>query len=192
MKYIFICLFILPFFFSCNHGEKPKAISHSDSVFSKASIIQQENPVFGSEDFINVYNSYKEILKADSLNFSANYNIGILFYNQAVNKIVSTDSIAYTSLFYNESSYEMPFTAFFDTLKLSQVTQDREIRSWFNTAQKYFERAYKKDTTALTLIMGLQGCYHFFGDSVNFKRMGNKINNRKDSSVNYAKGVSTK
>jgi hypothetical protein len=161
-----------------------------DSLFKVASTLQREAPVFGSEEFIKVYGIYNDVLKQDSLNVSANYNLGIMYYNQAIEKIIQTDSIAYISLFYNKESFEMPFGAFFDTLKLSQISHDRELISWFATAKKYFERAYKKDSSKVTLLMGLQGCYHFFNDSISFSKIGKKLGDKGDT-LKSARKVST-
>jgi tetratricopeptide (TPR) repeat protein len=83
-------------------------------------------------------NLYLDVLKVDSNNFSANYNLGILYYNQAVNII-------------NEMDYDV------DIFELSN-TQDNTIQL-FKKSLPYMERAYKLDPNKKETLIGLSGIY---------------------------------
>jgi hypothetical protein len=185
MKNLFFFIGALIVLGSCKNKQVQNATDKSlrkrDSLFAEAYKITSQNPVFGSEEFIKAYNNYSDGLEIDPKNLSGNYNMAILYYNQAVHKLSSIDSIAYISLFNNNSSYDMPFKAFFDTLKLGNVRRDAELKSWFSTAKKYFERSYQADTSKAYTLIGLEGCYRFLNDSVNYRRLEKKTKSYKDT-----------
>ncbi|MDC1221237.1 tetratricopeptide repeat protein [Salibacteraceae bacterium] len=86
---------------------------------------------------------YKEVIEIDSNNVSANYNLGIHYYNQGVNMIDNTD-------------YEFPFDELF-------LVQER-VMKLFSMALPYMLKAYKLDPSRTTTLQGLSGIYFGLND----------------------------
>jgi tetratricopeptide (TPR) repeat protein len=82
---------------------------------------------------------YNEVLGLDSNNFSANYNLGILYYNQAVNII-------------NEMDYDV------DIFELGN-TQDQTL-VLFKKSLPYMQKAYNLDPSKRETLIGLAGIYY--------------------------------
>jgi hypothetical protein len=82
--------------------------------------------------------AYNKILAADPNNIFANYNMGILYYNQAVNLI-------------NQSDYDL------DIVALNDI-QDNSI-NLFKESLPFMEKAYELDPKRRETLLGLSGIY---------------------------------
>lgn len=82
--------------------------------------------------------AYNKILADDPNNISANYNMGILYYNQAVNLI-------------NQSDYDL------DIVALNDI-QDNSI-TLFKESLPFMEKAYDLDPKRRETLLGLSGIY---------------------------------
>ena|SRR6218665_32700 len=82
--------------------------------------------------------AYSKILADDPNNISANYNMGILYYNQAVNLI-------------NQSDYDL------DIVALNDI-QDNSI-TLFKESLPFMEKAYDLDPKRRETLLGLSGIY---------------------------------
>jgi len=93
----------------------------------------------GNAEFLKkAKDAYNKILEADPNNISANYNMGILFYNQAVNLI-------------NQSDYDL------DIVALNDI-QDNSI-NLFKESLPFMEKAYDLDPKRRETLLGLSGIY---------------------------------
>ncbi|GIV28112.1 MAG: hypothetical protein KatS3mg027_1926 [Bacteroidia bacterium] len=88
--------------------------------------------------FLGVRNMYQEVLKLDSNNLSANYNLGILFYNKAVNII-------------NNLDYDL------DIYALMEI-QDNCV-AIFKQSLPFMEKALELDPNRVETLKGLEGIY---------------------------------
>lgn len=86
---------------------------------------------------------YKEILLLDSNNISANYNLGIIYYNQGVDIV-------------NHMDYSL------DLMELTLI-QD-EILVLFKKSLPYMKKAYDLNPTRRETLIGLQGIYFSLND----------------------------
>jgi hypothetical protein len=105
--------------------------------------------------------TYSKVLSLDPNNSSANYNLGILYFNQAVNII-------------NQADYDI------DLVALSDL-QDNSI-SLFRQSLPFMERAYDLDPNNLAVLEGLSGIYFSLNDynkSNQFKEKLEELKNRK-------------
>lgn len=82
--------------------------------------------------------TYVKVLALDPNNISANYNMGILYYNQAVDLI-------------NQSDYDL------DIVALSDI-QDNSI-TLFKESLPFMEKAYSFDPNRKETLLGLSGIY---------------------------------
>lgn len=102
-------------------------------------------------DFLNLAKaSYNKALALDPNNINANYNMGILYYNQAVNLI-------------NQSDYDL------DIVALNDV-QDNSI-NLFKSSLPFMEKAYSLDPNRRETLLGLSGIYF----SLNEKEKSNEF-----------------
>lgn len=110
-------------------------------VASKYSIIFDEADMNNKPKDISdkIVSLYKQVLEIDSNNISANYNLGIHFYNQGVNIIENID--------YND-----------DFEKIMQLQVD--VVELFNSALPYMLRAHLLDPSRKDSIRGLSGIYY--------------------------------
>ena len=105
----------------------------------------------GKADFLNYAKaSYNKALSFDPNNINANYNMGILYYNQAVNLI-------------NQSDYDL------DIVALNDV-QDNSI-NLFKASLPFMEKAYSLDPNKRETLLGLSGIYF----SLNEKEKSNEF-----------------
>ncbi len=105
----------------------------------------------GKADFLNLAKgSYNKALMLDPNNINANYNMGILYYNQAVNLI-------------NQSDYDL------DIVALNDV-QDNSI-NLFKASLPFMEKAYSLDPNKKETLLGLSGIYF----SLNEKEKSNEF-----------------
>jgi len=116
----------------------------------------------GKLDFLTfTKNAYNKVLTLDPNNISANYNMGTLYYNQAVNLIKQSD---YT----------------IDIVALNDV-QDNSIKL-FKESLPFMEKAYDLDPTRPETLLGLSGIYFSLNDkekSDMFKKKLDEINKHK-------------
>lgn len=91
----------------------------------------------------NIVQLYEEVLVLDSNNISANYNLGIHYYNQGVNIIDNMD-------------YELPFEELF-------AIQEK-VMELFSKALPYMLKAYELDSTRKATLQGLSGIYFGLND----------------------------
>jgi len=90
-------------------------------------------------EFLNLTKmTYVKVLALDPNNISANYNMGILYYNQAVDLI-------------NQSDYDL------DIVALSDI-QDNSI-TLFKESLPFMEKAYSFDPSRKETLLGLSGIY---------------------------------
>ncbi|MGQ0827194.1 MAG: hypothetical protein ACT4ON_02240 [Bacteroidota bacterium] len=90
-------------------------------------------------EFLNLTKAtYAKVLALDPNNISANYNMGILYYNQAVDLI-------------NQSDYDL------DIVALSDI-QDNSI-TLFKESLPFMEKAYSFDPNRKETLLGLSGIY---------------------------------
>ncbi len=105
----------------------------------------------GKVDFLNLAKAaYNRALAFDPNNINANYNMGILYYNQAVNLI-------------NQSDYDL------DIVALNDV-QDNSI-NLFKASLPFMEKAYSLDPNRKETLLGLSGIYF----SLNEKEKSNEF-----------------
>jgi len=86
---------------------------------------------------------YTEVLALDSNNVGANYNLGIHYYNQAVNIIENLN-------------YELPFEELFAIQESCVVL--------FQKAEPFMLKAYKLDPKRKAVLIGLSGIYFSLND----------------------------
>jgi hypothetical protein len=98
--------------------------------------------------FTKTKDLYADILKIDPNNVRANYNMGLLYYNQAVNII-------------NEMDYDV------DIFTLSN-TQDNTI-VLFKQSLPYMEKAYQLDPQRKETLIGLSGIYFSLNEEEKYK-----------------------
>lgn len=86
---------------------------------------------------------YQEVLAIDSNNVSANYNMGIIFYNQGAEIV-------------NNMDYSL------DLEELNKVQE--ELYVIFNKSLPYMKRAYDLNPQKIETLIGLQGIYYSMND----------------------------
>lgn len=104
---------------------------------------------------------YNKVLAMDPNNISANYNMGALYYNQAVSLISSAD-------------FDI------DIVALSDI-QDNSI-SLFKESLPFMEKAYQLDPKRKETIIGLSGIYfslNEFEKSNEFKKIADELEQQK-------------
>ncbi|MBL3656642.1 tetratricopeptide repeat protein [Fulvivirga sediminis] len=107
--------------------------------------VQQKGSVY----FDKAENAFKIVLANDSLNEVANYSLGVLYYNEAVNRILELN--------FDEELDE--FDKFEDdTIEL------------FKKALPYMQNAYEQDPEDENVIEGLAGIHHGLRDFDNYER----------------------
>ncbi|MGZ4049564.1 MAG: tetratricopeptide repeat protein [Bacteroidia bacterium] len=136
---------------------KQKDIDFSLAIASQYTKIFESNRK-GKADFLNLAKAaYNKVLSLDPNNISANYNMGILYYNQAVNLI-------------NQSDFDL------DIVALNDV-QDNSI-NLFKESLPFMEKAYSLDPNRRETLLGLSGIYFSLNEkekSDEFKQKLEKI-----------------
>jgi hypothetical protein len=116
----------------------------------------------GKTEFLRLAKeSYNKVLQLDPNNIGANYNMGILYYNQAVNLI-------------NQSDYDL------DIVALNDI-QDNSI-NLFKESLPFMEKAYSLDPRRKETLLGLSGIYfslNEFEKSNMFKQKLEEIEKQK-------------
>jgi len=128
------------------------------SVYTKIFESDKQNKL----EFLSLAKStYAKVLDVEPNNISANYNMGILYYNQAVNLI-------------NQSDYDL------DIVALSDI-QDNSIKL-FKESLPFMEKAYSLDPKRRETLLGLSGIYfslNEFEKSNSFKMKLEEIEKQK-------------
>jgi tetratricopeptide (TPR) repeat protein len=104
---------------------------------------------------------FEKVLAIDSLNREANYNIAVIYYNEAVNRILSLD--------YDALNFE-DFSTFED-----------EVIKQFKKSLPYMKRAYRANTKDPNTLEGLAGIYFGLRDfetSNQYKQQLNLVSTR--------------
>lgn len=119
---------------------KPKSIEFTLALASMLNNQYQAEQDSAKKEFkfLGVKNMYQEVLKLDANNISANYNLGILFYNKAVNII-------------NNLDYDM------DMFALMEM-QDNCV-AIFKQSLPFMEKALELDPNRIETLRGLEGIY---------------------------------
>lgn len=95
---------------------------------------------------------FQNVLALDSLNWQANFNIGIIFYNQGADLAMHAD----------------PFTFSGDIEELDRMlTRSSEL---FKEALPFLHRAERADPSNVGALEGLTGCYYGLNDDDNFNK----------------------
>lgn len=103
------------------------------------SIIESSKDSARSQKYVNLAKSlYTKVLSLEPNNITANYNMGILYYNQAVNLIKNED-------------YDLD-------LALLDVVQDQSVKL-FKASLPFMEKAYSLDPKREDALEGLSGIY---------------------------------
>ena len=110
----------------------------------KYSSLHKQDSALNQSHWSEALDTYKEVLKIDSTDAKANYNIGVLFYNKAVNLI--------SSLEYGE----------IDIISISQI-EDQSLEL-FKEALPYMLVAFDKKPDDQGIIKGLAGIYFSLRD----------------------------
>ncbi len=108
------------------------------ALASVYTIIFDQDKIGKAEFLTLAKNTYIQILEIDPNNITANYNMGILYYNQAVNLI-------------NQLDYAI------DIVTLNDA-QDNSI-GLFRESLPFMERAYQLDPSRRETLYGLSGIY---------------------------------
>lgn len=114
------------------------------------------------EKMEKVMNLYKEVLAVDSNNVSANYNMGILYYNEGVDIVNNMDYSA-------------------DLADLNRIQE--EIYILLRKSLPYMKKAYDLNPNRKETLIGLQGIYYSLNDtdkSESFKKKLEQIKAQKE------------
>jgi tetratricopeptide (TPR) repeat protein len=114
-----------------------------------------EDSTMKKEYFIKASENYLQALKIDPNNLKANYNLGLLYYNQAVDKINS-----------------LPFDT--DLIALEDIQQ--ECKDLFKQALPYMEKAYQLNPQNKETLIGLSGIYFSLHDIENSNKIKSELN----------------
>lgn len=124
---------------------KPKSIEFMLALASMLNNQYQSEQDSAKKEFkfLGLKNKYQEVLKLDANNVSANYNLGILYYNKAVNII-------------NNLDYDM------DMFALMEI-QDNCVEI-FKQSLPFMEKALELDPNRVETLRGLEGIYISLND----------------------------
>lgn len=140
---------------------RQKEIEFSNAIASVYTRIFESDKKAKMEFLTLAKNTYNKVLQLDPNNISANYNLGILFYNQAVDLIKQQD-------------YDL------DLVTLSDV-QDNSILL-FKESLPFMEKAYSLNPKKKETLVGLSGIYFSLNEkekSDMFKQKLEEINKQK-------------
>ncbi|MFN3916528.1 MAG: tetratricopeptide repeat protein [Flavobacteriales bacterium] len=120
-----------------------------------------ENDKGANQNFMQkAIDVYKTTIEIDSLNYNANYNIGVLYYNQGVDLILSIDP-------------EAPLPIVIET---QEMCAELFIRSL-----PYMKRAYNLKPTNRETIIGLAGIYFNLNDNEKSKFFSDLLKEVEDN-----------
>ena len=175
---------ILSFLFLLGCQEQEKNISIEEGESSKNESIQTE-----SEDYFGNLEGEKELLKKweeDPKGFETNYNLGILYYNTAVNMILNPDSVKLNKILDDPYVHDLPLKVLEYKINYheSNINENKHFKeedidsktyALINSALQYLTIAYSVDSSSETVLYGLTGCYFTFGDMQNFNKYNSKL-----------------
>lgn len=136
-------------------NEKGKTIEFNLALASLFTKIYDSDRKGKTDLLPKIETLYNEVLSLDSNNYTANYNLGLHYWNQAVHII-------------NEMEYDL------DIIALNDI-EDKTI-VLFKKALPYMEKGYKLYPTRKETLIGLQGIYF----SLNEFDKSNKIKEELD------------
>jgi hypothetical protein len=147
---------------------KPKANIDSIEVYyygimgSYFQTAYEKNPKKNTKYLKLAEDSYNKVLIKEPNNVSANYNMGIIYYNQAV------------SLIMNKLDYD------FDLATLNDI-QDEAV-NWFKKSLPFMEKAYQLNPRRRETLIGLSGIYYSLHDnekSQQFQKLSQDLEKQK-------------
>ncbi|MBN4062302.1 hypothetical protein JYU20_03805 [Bacteroidales bacterium AH-315-I05] len=123
------------------------------------------------EYFGKTIDAYKYALKINPNNLSANYNMGIVYYNEGVNQIKKLDYCNSAEAFsasidFNDPNAEIPSLEKLMVCYLSVVDElsGDKIASTFQLALPYLEKVYELDPQHENTLIALAGIYFALED----------------------------
>lgn len=122
---------------------KEKDIMYYLALANTFSQIAEEDSASAEMYMNKAKDNYEKVLELDSNNVSANYNIGIIYYNQGVEIV-------------NNMDYSL------DLEQLNQI-QDQIIKL-FKKSLPYMKKAYDLNPKKKETLIGLQGIYYSLND----------------------------
>jgi tetratricopeptide (TPR) repeat protein len=118
---------------------------------ASGSALQDKAEKTGKKEFYDLAKvSYLKVLDIDSLNNDANYNIGIIYYNQGAFLIMKV----------------LDFDTPIDSV---QIIEDM-AKKFFLQARPFMSRALSARPNCLKILEGLMGIYYSLNDDENFKK----------------------
>ncbi len=120
--------------------------------------VYEKNPKKNTAFLSLAEDAYNKVLIAEPSNVSANYNMGIIYYNQAV------------SLIMNKLDYD------FDLSTLNEIQDEALV--WFKKSLPYMEKAYQLNPRRKETLIGLSGIYYSLHDndkSQQFKKLSEDL-----------------
>ena len=114
------------------------------AVGSKLTTLNNQDTTGSDYYFEQAIAQFNQVLKLDDLNLKANYNLGVLYYNKAVNMISDLD--------YDD----------IDIIAISEL-EDRSIQT-FEIALPYLQRAHQINPYDINTLEGLSGIYFSLRD----------------------------
>ena len=142
-----------------------------------------ESDRLGKEEFFGKTGElYEEILQLDPENLNANYNLGILYYNEGVHLIKLLDRCSADGIALNTDLTD-PDTQIPDIQALMscflELTPDvlevQDITRLFKTALPFFEAAYRINPTRRETLIGLSGIYFSLNQMDKSERMNKEL-----------------
>ena len=114
-------------------------ISFYLAVGSKLTELHNADESGGDTYFLQAVAQFERVLRYDDRNLKANYNLGVLYYNKAVNMIAKVD---YDNI---------------DIIAIGEL-EDNSIEV-FRIALPYLEKAHEIDPNDINTLEGLAGIY---------------------------------
>jgi hypothetical protein len=147
---------------------KPKAsidsveVNYYGIMGSYFQMVYERNPKKNIKYINLAEDSYNKVLILEPNNVSANYNMGIIYYNQAV------------SLIMNKLDYD------FDLATLNDIQDEALV--WFKKSLPYMEKAYQLNPRRKETLIGLSGIYYSLHEnekSQQFQKLSQDMDGQK-------------
>lgn len=141
--------------------------------------LYEQDRIVNQVYFDHTLGLYNTILEHDSMTESANYNAGILYYNEAVYKIrhvndsINSQQKVAESVDFSNPSQKIPDIKQLLQLIISEDLEREEINNLFSKAKPYFERVYRLNPEHKNTLIALTGIYFSLNDlkkSEDFKK----------------------
>ena len=130
--------------------------------------IYERDRTLNQSFFKKAEDTYKTIIATDSVNIAGNYNLAILYYNEAINKIRGLECNSQEKLAgeidLSNPSQEIPDLKTLAECYISLDDEKKGIESLFLTALPYFENVYRMDSVNKNTLIGLSGIYFMLED----------------------------